>query len=96
MSFVSVVELVIPHVGFLTYSGSFVGNFTICFGTLALPFPVRQTLPVAPLAGEDRSCKLWDVNNGQCMETLRGHSDEVRCLLILLGMKVGNINSWQM
>eukprot|EP00435_Cladocopium_sp_Y103_P008606 s5019_g2.t1 len=25
----------------------------------------------------DRSCKLWDVNNGQCMETLRGHSDEV-------------------
>merc|ERR1712228_751453 len=25
----------------------------------------------------DRTCKLWDVNNGQCMETLRGHSDEV-------------------
>ena len=27
-------------------------------------------------ASKDRSCKLWDVNNGQCMETLRGHSDE--------------------
>lgn len=25
---------------------------------------------------EDRTCKLWDVNNGQCMETLRGHTDE--------------------
>ena len=27
---------------------------------------------------EDRTCKLWDVNNGQCMETMRGHSDEAQ------------------
>jgi len=25
----------------------------------------------------DRTCKLWDTSTGQCMETLRGHSDEV-------------------
>ena len=24
----------------------------------------------------DRTCKLWEVNSGQCLETLSGHSDE--------------------
>lgn len=26
---------------------------------------------------EDRTCKIWDINTGKCVETLRGHDDEV-------------------
>jgi dynein assembly factor with WDR repeat domains 1 len=25
----------------------------------------------------DRTCKLWDVASGQCIETFKGHNDEV-------------------
>ena len=25
----------------------------------------------------DRTCKIWDVASGQCVQTLRGHSDEI-------------------
>jgi WD40 repeat protein len=28
----------------------------------------------------DRTIKLWDVNTGQCLHTLKGHTDWVRCL----------------
>ena len=40
------------------------------------PGSPRNNLSIRPR--QDRSCKLWDVNNGTCMETLRGHSDEVK------------------
>ena len=36
----------------------------------------------------DRTCKLWDVHTGQCMETLRGHTDEV----LLLNRKPETLN----
>jgi dynein assembly factor with WDR repeat domains 1 len=25
----------------------------------------------------DRTCKIWDINKGKCVETLRGHIDKV-------------------
>merc|ERR1711998_184144 len=25
----------------------------------------------------DRTCKIWNVTNGQCINTLRGHNDEI-------------------
>lgn len=25
----------------------------------------------------DKTCKIWDVGTGKCIETLRGHKDEV-------------------
>jgi len=24
-----------------------------------------------------RTCKIWDIKTGKCIETLRGHTDEV-------------------
>ena len=28
----------------------------------------------------DRTIKLWDINMGQCLYTMKGHTDWVRCL----------------
>jgi len=30
-------------------------------------------------ASRDKTLKVWDVATGECVETLQGHSDWVRC-----------------
>jgi WD40 repeat protein len=32
---------------------------------------------------DDNSIKVWDLASGRCLQTLRGHSDTVACLLVL-------------
>jgi WD40 repeat protein len=34
---------------------------------------------------DDRTLRLWDLDSGQCLRTLRGHSDSVRALAVLEG-----------
>jgi F-box and WD-40 domain protein 1/11 len=35
---------------------------------------------IAVSGSNDRSVKVWDVETGQCIQTLTGHSNLVRCL----------------
>ena len=30
---------------------------------------------------DDKTLKVWDVETGECVATLEGHSESVRCLL---------------
>ena len=30
-------------------------------------------------ASDDKTLKVWDIETGKCVATLKGHSDDVRC-----------------
>jgi WD40 repeat protein len=41
----------------------------------------------------DKTIKFWNVNNGQCIKTLNGHTDWVNCLLLLKNGQLAS-GSW--
>ena len=33
--------------------------------------------PAVLLFGSDRTCRVWDVDSGDCLQVLEGHTDEI-------------------
>jgi WD40 repeat protein len=49
---------------------------------------------------EDKSIKIWDISNGNCIKTLNGHSTHVMSVAInnnkiISGSRGGSIKIWE-